>query len=183
MTAALWLFYKIYDSCNSWSSEPKSTNFVGLFPSQGWRWKGNTINRAVNFGCLWFYKHPPFTKVKPGRAGLVLGWVTAWEYPVSRAPFYLRSPPKIEVVYQHSVSANNIHLLHSNSPRVQVSTSQRSVGQMCDSTSHVGIQHDWKFQLESATSTQHWVRMVGIRSTPMWAGLVAITTWDNRVAH
>ena len=23
------------------------------------------------------------TEVKPGRAGLVLGWVTAWEYPVS----------------------------------------------------------------------------------------------------
>ena len=24
----------------------------------------------------------PITEVKPGRAGLVLGWVTAWEYPV-----------------------------------------------------------------------------------------------------
>ena len=24
----------------------------------------------------------PITEVKPCRAGLVLGWVTAWEYPV-----------------------------------------------------------------------------------------------------
>ena len=36
-----------------------------------------------------FYTHPPLTKVKPGRAGLVLGWVTAWEYPVSRALLFL----------------------------------------------------------------------------------------------
>ena len=131
--------------------------------------------RAASLGCLWFYKHPPFTKVKPGRAGLVLGWVTAWEYPVSRAPFYERSPPKIEVVYPHSLSANNIHLLHRNSPRVhQVSTSQHNVGQICIQLLTLGHnvrQHERKFKLESAPPTLHRVRMVGICSTPMWTGL------------
>ena len=47
-------------------------------------------------------RHSP-TKVKPGRAGLVLGWVTAWEYPASRALFIhgAQSPLKIKVAYQH----------------------------------------------------------------------------------
>ena len=31
--------------------------------------------------------HPSSAEVKRGRAGLVLGWVTAWEYPVSWVPF------------------------------------------------------------------------------------------------
>ena len=112
-----------------------------------------------------FYKHPPLTKVlKSGRAGLVLGWVTAWEYPVSQAPFFLWgtiSAKNQSWVSIFSVSKpNNIHLLYSNiDPRVhqlsKVPTCKVDFV-LCDVLSSHGR----------------------ISSTPLWAGFVAI--YDKR---
>ena len=44
---------------------------------------GNLYTTFSNFSTL----HPSSAEVKPGRAVLVLGWGTAWEYPVSWVPF------------------------------------------------------------------------------------------------
>ena len=147
-----------------------------------------------------FYKHPPFTKVKPGRARLALGWVTTWEYPVSPAPFYLWCMISAEVVYQRS---GNVHLLHSNNPRVhQVSTLQHNVGQICDSTAHFGTQCPitgmkvitWKldFVLSDASTEFAWSDFVPhrceqvswqLRQRPWDSFFPSLRREPNRVVH
>ena len=79
-----WIRWPAHETWKYFIQEMSKNMFISRI-----KWILNYLAIDMILGRIWCACIPleNDTEVKPGRAGLVTGWVTAWEYPVSRAPF------------------------------------------------------------------------------------------------
>ena len=54
----------------------------------GYKWQDCKASCCLRSFHVEYTRSRPITEVKQHRARLVLGWVTAWEYRVSKASFF-----------------------------------------------------------------------------------------------